>query len=73
MLSLDLSRITGSDQLIALVMTCASTWMEAALADPAGGQRWIIYDEAWRLLRSPVLLARMQAQWKLAGRSASPT
>ncbi len=66
MLSLDLSRISGSDQLIALVMTCASTWMEAALADPAGGQRWVIYDEAWRLLRSPVLLARMQAQWKLS-------
>ncbi len=66
MLSLDLSRISGSDQLIALVMTCASTWMEAALADPNGGQRWVIYDEAWRLLRSPVLLARMQAQWKLS-------
>lgn len=66
MLSLDLSRISGSDQLIALVMTCTSTWMEAALADPAGGQRWVIYDEAWRLLKSPVLLARMQAQWKLS-------
>lgn len=66
MLSLDLSRIAGSDQLIALVMTCASTWMEAALADPGGGQRWVIYDEAWRLLRSPALLARMQSQWKLS-------
>jgi hypothetical protein len=66
MLSLDLSAIAGSDTLIGLVMTCASTWMEAALADPAGGQRLVVYDEAWRLLAQPALLARMQAQWKLS-------
>ena len=40
--------------------------MEAALSDPEGGQRWVIYDEAWRLLRQPALLARMQSQWKLS-------
>jgi len=66
MVSLDLSRIQGSDQLIAMVMTCASAWMEAALSDPEGGQRWVIYDEAGRLLRQPALLARMQSQWKLS-------
>jgi len=66
MLSLDLSAISGSDTLIGLVMTCASTWMEAALADPEGGQRLVVYDEAWRLLAQPALLARMQAQWKLS-------
>jgi hypothetical protein len=66
MVSLDLSRIQGSDHLIALVMTCASAWMEAAIADPRGGQRWVIYDEAWRLLRQASLLARMQSQWKLS-------
>jgi hypothetical protein len=38
----------------------------AALADPDGGQRWVIYDEAWRLLRQASLLARMQSQWKLS-------
>jgi hypothetical protein len=94
-------------------MTCASAWLESALAhgprsdhtpsdptgtdragsdhthDPSrgasgggapgggasgggasggvvGGGRWVIYDEAWRLLRSPALLRRMQAQWKLS-------
>jgi alkylhydroperoxidase family enzyme len=66
MVCLDLSRIAGSDTLIALVMTCASAWMEAALADPNGGQRWVIYDEAWRLLRQASLLTRMQSQWKLS-------
>ncbi|MFC6706836.1 ATP-binding protein [Flexivirga alba] len=66
MLTLDLSRITGSDQLMAMIMTCASAWMEAALADPDAGARWVIYDEAWRLMRQPALLARMQSQWKLS-------
>ena len=66
MVTLDLSAISGSDTLIGLVMTCASTWMEAAISDPEGGNRWVIYDEAWRLLRQPALLARMQSQWKLS-------
>lgn len=66
MLSLDLSHISGSDQLLGLVMACTSAWMEASLADPAGGQRLVVYDEAWRLLAHPSLLARMQAHWKLS-------
>jgi hypothetical protein len=66
MVSLDLSRIQGSDAKIGLVMACASSWMEAALADPSGGQRWVVYDEAWRVLKQPALLARMQSQFKLA-------
>ena len=66
MVSLDLSAISGSETLLGLVMTCASTWMEATLADPGGGQRLVVYDEAWRLMAQPSLLARMQAQWKLS-------
>ena len=66
MVSLDMSAISGSDELVAMVMTCASAWMEAALTDPSAGQRWVIYDEAWRLMRQPALLARMQSQWKLS-------
>ena len=85
MTSLDLSRVSGSDTLLALVMTCASTWMEASLADAThttnhdsgedpdglavssgGGQRWVVYDEAWRIMRQPSLIRRMQTQWKLS-------
>ncbi|GAB3881454.1 ATP-binding protein [Terrabacter terrigena] len=66
MVSLDLSQIQGSDQLTAMVMTCTSAWMEAALTNTDGGQRWVIYDEAWRLIRQPALLARMQSEWKLS-------
>jgi hypothetical protein len=47
-------------------MTCASAWMEAALLDPDGGQRWVVYDEAWRLMSQPALLRRMDAHWRLA-------
>jgi len=40
--------------------------MESALLDPEGEQRWVIYDEAWRLMSHPALLRRMDAQWRLA-------
>ncbi|MFE7119835.1 ATP-binding protein [Streptomyces sp. NPDC057654] len=68
MLTIDLSRLGGSgdDTALVLAMTCASAWMESALTDPAGGRRWIVYDEAWRLMRHPGLLQRMQSQWKLS-------
>jgi type IV secretory pathway VirB4 component len=66
MLSLDLSAVSGSDTLIGLVMTCASTWMEASLSDPQAGQRLVVYDEAWRMIAQPALLGRMQSQWKLS-------
>jgi type IV secretory pathway VirB4 component len=66
MFTVDLARVQRHDLLIALVMTCASAWMEAALSDPDAGQRVIVYDEAWRLVKAPALLARMQSQWKLA-------
>ncbi|MGW5442789.1 VirB4 family type IV secretion system protein [Streptomyces asiaticus] len=68
MLTIDLSRLGGSgdDTALVLAMTCASAWMESALSDPTGGRRWIVYDEAWRLMRHVALLQRMQAQWKLS-------
>ncbi len=66
MVVLDLSRIGSDDNALALAMTCASSWLEAALTSDTRGQRWVIYDEAWRLLRSVPLVRRMQAQWKLS-------
>lgn len=63
---LDTSRLAGDDTAIALLMTCASAWMESALADPNAGPRLVVYDEAWRMLRHLPLVRRMQAQWKLS-------
>lgn len=65
MISLDLSRVAENSKLISVLMTCSSAWMESALLDPAGGQRWCIYDEAWRLMSHPALLKRMDAHWRL--------
>ena len=66
MVSLDLSRVAENSTLISVLMTCSSAWMESALLDPTGGQRWVIYDEAWRLMAYPALLRRMDAQWRMA-------
>lgn len=66
MVSLDLSRVAENSTLISVLMTCSSAWMESALSDPNGGQRWVVYDEAWRLMAYPSLLRRMDAQWRLA-------
>ena len=65
MVVLDLSRLGSDDDALALAMTCASAWLEGAVT-AVGGFRWIVYDEAWRLLRSAPLIRRMQSQWKLS-------
>ncbi|WP_420819092.1 ATP-binding protein [Nocardioides iriomotensis] len=62
----DTSRLAGDDTAVALLMTCASAWMEAAIADPSSGRRLVVYDEAWRMMRLPALVRRMQAHWKLS-------
>jgi hypothetical protein len=66
MISLDLSRVAENNALLSVLMTCAAAWMESALTDPDGGQRWVVYDEAWRLMSHPSLLRRMDAQWRLS-------
>ncbi|WP_310964129.1 ATP-binding protein [Nocardioides terrisoli] len=66
MISLDLSRVAENATLISVLMTCASAWMESALIDPTGSPRWVVYDEAWRLMSHPALLRRMDAHWRLA-------
>ncbi|MDR3360506.1 MAG: ATP-binding protein, partial [Bifidobacteriaceae bacterium] len=66
MVSLDLSAVAENSTLISVLMTCSSAWMESALLDPAGGQRWVVYDEAWRLMSHPALLRRMDSEWRLS-------
>ncbi|GAA1713399.1 ATP-binding protein [Kribbella yunnanensis] len=68
MVTLDSSWLSsgGDDQALRLTLACASSWLEAAVADPAGGNRYIVYDEGWRVMRDQALLRRMQEQWKLS-------
>ena len=56
----------GNDEALRLTLACASSWLEAAVADPAAGNRYIVYDEGWRVMRDAALLRRMQEQWKLS-------
>ena len=63
---LDTSRLAGDDTAIALLMTCASAWMETTLASSRAGRRLVVYDEAWRMLRHLALVRRMQSRWKLS-------
>jgi type IV secretory pathway VirB4 component len=65
MVVLDLSLLAGHDDAVTMAMTCGAAWMDSALSTQSG-QRWIVYDEAWRMLRSLPLIRHMQAQWKLS-------
>lgn len=65
MVVLDVSALGTDDDALAVATTCAAGWLEGALASSLA-KRWVIYDEAWRLLRHPELVRRMQAQWKLS-------
>ena len=70
MVVLDLSALSGDDTALAVAMTVAGAWLDPAIG--ARGprapdrKRWVIYDEGWRLLRTPAQLKRMQTAWKLA-------
>lgn len=66
MISLDLSRMADNPALTPLLMTCSSAWMESALLDPRGGQRFVLDDEAWHTMSYPGLLRRKDAWFRLA-------
>lgn len=65
MVVLDLSLLGSDEDALALAMTCGSAWLEGALAGSTL-PRWVVYDEAWRVLRHVPLVRRMQSQWKLS-------
>lgn len=66
MISVDLSAFPTGTTTLPLLMSCTAAWMEGALRDPDSGQRFIIYDEAHRLLTEASLLDRMKDHWKLS-------
>ena len=66
MTSVNLKGIGEGDERLPLLMTCTQTWMEAALRGADLGRRFMIYEEAHRIIAAPGLLSRMNDQWKLA-------
>lgn len=66
MLTVDLSQFSQTDATLPLLLTCTASWMESSLRDPNAGKRYVIYDEAHRLMMHHQLLERMKEQWKIA-------
>lgn len=65
--ALDLSDLYNDNANLSIAFTCASAWMEAALANPGSGQRFAVYDEAWRVLaHAHGAIDRLQQQFRLA-------
>ena len=64
--TIDLSRMKDrGDETIAMLMTCLSTWVQAALDEP-GPPRMIVRDELWRQLRVPALVAKVDSDLRLS-------
>ena len=62
---LDLSAVFASPAL-AVLMTCATGWLQTILADPAGPKRLVVVDEAWAVLHDLATARWLQAAFKLA-------
>jgi type IV secretory pathway VirB4 component len=62
---LDLSAIP-EDESLAILMACASAWIQAAVVRPGAGRRYIVLDEAWRLLNQLGTARWLRASVKLA-------
>ena len=72
-LGLILDRSWRRRQGLRLALACASSWMEAAVTDPAGGKRLIVYDEGWRVMRDPRCFAECRSSGSSPARGESPT
>jgi type IV secretory pathway VirB4 component len=65
--AIDLADLYNDNANLSIAFTCASAWMEAALATPGNGQRFAVYDEAWRVLaHAHGAIDRLQQQFRLA-------
>jgi AAA-like domain len=63
--SLDLSAVFASPALPVL-MTCATAWLQALLADRPGTKRLVVVDEAWAILRDLSTARWLQSTFKLS-------
>ena len=63
---LDLCAVRTSDQMTAMAMTCAQSWLEAELTRPDAPPRVCFYDEFALIARHLPLVRRMREQLKLA-------
>ncbi|MGH9057687.1 MAG: VirB4 family type IV secretion system protein [Acidimicrobiales bacterium] len=62
---LDLSAVFASPAL-ALLMTCATSWLQTLLSGPDGPRRLVVVDEAWAILHDLATARWLQSTFKLA-------
>jgi hypothetical protein len=62
---LDLSPLYGSSAL-GILMTCATAWLQSALASGDGMKRLVVVDEAWAILHNLAIARWLQAGFKLS-------
>ncbi len=62
---IDLSELPD-DEGLAILMACATSWIQAMAARPDGGHRYVVLDEAWRLLGHLGTARWLRASLKLA-------
>ncbi|HET7486649.1 MAG TPA: ATP-binding protein [Acidimicrobiales bacterium] len=62
---LDLSAL-ASEESLGILMACATAWIHAAVARPGAGQRFLVLDEAWRLLSHLGTARWLRASLKLS-------
>ncbi|HUZ19671.1 MAG TPA: hypothetical protein VMU75_03755 [Acidimicrobiales bacterium] len=65
LVTLDLSRVFSSPAL-PLLMTCAISWMQSALARADGVKRLVVIDEAWAVLHDLSTARWLQSVFKLS-------
>jgi hypothetical protein len=71
MQTVDVSRLEGrGDEALALVLSCLSSWGQAAVDDPSrradDPPRLVVRDELWRALRYAPLVAKVDADLRLS-------
>lgn len=62
---LDLSAVFASPAL-PLLMTCATAWLQAVLAEGGGVKRLVVVDEAWAILHNLATARWLQSAFKLS-------
>jgi hypothetical protein len=62
---LDLSQMLD-DEGLAILMACATAWIQAAVVRPGAGHRFIVLDEAWRMLNHLGTARWLRTSLKLA-------
>jgi hypothetical protein len=65
LVTVDFSQL-ADDEGLAVLMACATAWIQAAVMRPGAGARWLVLDEAWRLLNDLGTARWLRASLKLA-------